>query len=75
MYQRFGASAAEEITEIGEKYDESIMANECRGFLDLDDVTFPDVDDGLRALEISHAMLISSRENRVVDVSRGTQEE
>jgi predicted dehydrogenase len=77
MYQHFRGATAEEQTVLGEKYDEQIMANECRGFLELIErresgsagVSCPGIDDGLRALEISHAMLTSSRENRVVDVS------
>lgn len=78
MYRQLRGATAEERTDLGEKYDERIMANECRGFLELisahengrADVSFPSIDDGLRALEISHAMLASSRQNRVVDVKR-----
>ena len=73
---RTGDADSEEALELGEKYDEQIMANECRGFLDLVDnrqsgsggVSHPTADDGLHALEVSHAMLLSSRENRVVQL-------
>ena len=66
----------EESIELREKYDESIMANECRGFLDLiagkqdgpGGAPHPGVDDGYKALQVSHAMLKSSRENRVIKV-------
>ncbi len=80
MYRQYRGSTAEESIDLGEKYDETIMAEECRGFIglisghahDSSAVRYPDIDDGLRALEISHAMLTSSRENRVVDVSKRT---
>ena len=76
MFLKTRASGAEEVTDLSEKYDEKIMANEGRGFLDLihgrdgagggSDV--PGVRDGLRALEISHAMLASSTEKHPIKV-------
>ena len=80
LFQRFDSSGSEEKIELDEKYDEKIMAAECRGFLDLiNDIEtdspktgFPGVEEGLRALEISHAILTSSRESRVVITDQST---
>ena len=77
MYMKLDTEEEETVVELNERYDETIMAEECRGFLDYirgrnlgkNGVELPGVDDGLRALEISHAMLESSRKNVVVRVS------
>ena len=76
MYLRTEKSEAEEVFDLSEKYDAHVFANECRGFLNLihgktgsdNGPEAPRAEDGLRALEISHAMLTSGRENRVVKV-------
>ncbi len=70
MSIKFEGSEEENI-ELNEPYSSDIFKNESQYFIDCinkNQLPMAGADDGLRALEVSHAILKSSKENRLVEL-------